>query len=246
MILFIVEGRKREPLLLKAINSLFLKNKDDVIVSFDNNIYELYRQMDEDIDIVGIMKKKLIKENKLGKDFVVSDIAEKYLFFDYDFHNKNISLEEMNRELSEMLVFFNEETENGKLYINYPMVESIYYTKQLLDKDYYRYVVERNECKDFKRIASNFSFYKNLDFITLPNHIPTESEIDKIRTSWQLLMEQNARKANFICSDNNTLPIKKETINQSNIFDNQVQKYVSKDEVSVLNSIPLFLYDYLG
>jgi hypothetical protein len=50
----------------------------------------------------------------------------------------------------------------------------------------------------------------------------------------------------FIVEGRKREPFKKETINQSNIFDNQVQKYVSKDKVSVLNSIPLFLYDYLS
>lgn len=250
MILFIVEGKKREPLLLETINSLFLKNgKENIIVSFGNNIYELYKtmqQMGDSADIVAIMKNKLITENKLNSDFVVSDVAEKYLFFDYDIQNKNISLKELNSELQAMIQFFNEETENGKLYINYPMVEAITYTKELPDEHYSQYVVEISKCSDFKRLASEFSFYKSLDFIALTkNRKPTEKEINKIKTSWNLLIQQNVKKANFICWHKNEYPKNKKDIIQQNIFDNQVQKYVSNNMVSILNSIPLFLYEYL-
>lgn len=55
-----------------------------------------------------------------------------------------------------MLTLFADETENGKLYINYPMIESIRYTKELPDTDYANYIVSREECKDFKRLARDF------------------------------------------------------------------------------------------
>lgn len=69
--------------------------------------------------------------------------TEIFLFFDYDFQESRLTLEENNRHIGEMLEYFNDETENGKLYINYPMVESVFYTKQLPDKDYQSYYVTR-------------------------------------------------------------------------------------------------------
>lgn len=69
--------------------------------------------------------------------------TEIFLFFDYDFQESRLTLEENNRHIGEMLEYFNDETENGKLYINYPMVESVFYTKQLSDKDYQSYYVTR-------------------------------------------------------------------------------------------------------
>lgn len=36
-----------------------------------------------------------------------------------------------------MLDFFSDETENGKLYINYPMIESLKYTKEIPDANYW-------------------------------------------------------------------------------------------------------------
>ena len=47
----------------------------------------------------------------------------------------------MNEILSEMLEYFDDETGNGKLYVNYPMVESLKYTKELPDEHYAEYVV---------------------------------------------------------------------------------------------------------
>ena len=54
-----------------------------------------------------------------------SDFSEIYLFFDYDFQNTNLTLEEMNRRLQEMLEMFDDETDNGKLYINYPWLNQL-------------------------------------------------------------------------------------------------------------------------
>ena len=44
MILFVFEGRKREPNLFRAIESLFFKDRQHIVCSFDNNIYELYKK----------------------------------------------------------------------------------------------------------------------------------------------------------------------------------------------------------
>ena len=81
--------------------------------------------------------------------------SEIYLIFDYDFQNKNLPLDMMNRQIDEMLDLFDDETDNGRLYINYPMVEAIRYTKLLPDASYLKYVVSRADCVEssFKNIA---------------------------------------------------------------------------------------------
>lgn len=58
-----------------------------------------------------------------------------FLFFDYDFQNR-LGTQKVNGILDEMLDFFSDETENGKLYINYPMIESLKYTKEIPDANY--------------------------------------------------------------------------------------------------------------
>lgn len=225
MILFIFEGNKREPQLFSSMQKLFFpKGNEAIICSFGNNIYELYRKMQE-MDGVG-------------------DLS----FFDYDFHNRNYTLEELNVRITSMLSVFDNETENGKLYINYPMVESIRYTKLLPDSQYWSYTVSRDSCASFKKISDSFSDYQSLDFICLPSRRePTESELLRCRDNWSLLKVQNVCKANYICSGQNCLPDTKENISQRSIFENQVKKFVNSGKgchVGILNAFPLFLYEY--
>ena len=256
MILFIFEGNKREPQLFDSIQRLFFpKDNDAILCSFGNNIYELYRQLEElggDGDVVSILREKYYnkEDNPFERITASSDFSEIYLFFDYDFHNQNYPLSELNRQLEEMLRLFDNETENGKLYINYPMVESIRYTKQLPDKDYWTYTVSRDECKDFKGLAGEFSAYNSLDFICIPaRREPTVAEINKAKTNWDYLKIQNVCKANYICSGDNNLPETLESISQGHVFHNQQEKFVNGGDickVSILNAFPLFLYEYFG
>lgn len=45
MILFVFEGAKREPELFRTIEILFFKDKQNIVCSFGNNIYELYNEL---------------------------------------------------------------------------------------------------------------------------------------------------------------------------------------------------------
>lgn len=53
------------------------------------------------------------------------DFSEIYLFFDYDGHQKNLGEFDSKDAIEQMLISFDNETENGKLYISYPMVEAL-------------------------------------------------------------------------------------------------------------------------
>lgn len=253
MILFVFEGRKREPNLFRAIECLFFKGRQHIVCSFDNNIYELYRKLkefDDSGDIVSILMEKYSgrDDSPFPDNARSSDFSEIYLIFDYDFHNKNISLDNMNLQISEMLETFDNETANGKLYINYPMVEAIRYTKRLPDTAFYTYTVGRRQCWEmsFKKLADEFSDYKSLDFLTLNEHrSATESEIDSRTENWELLQKQNIIKANFLCTGSLSMPESKETVSQKEIYNAQLHDYVlSKDCVSILSAFPLFLYEY--
>lgn len=137
-----------------------------------------------------------------------------------------------------MLEFFDNEKENIKIYVNYPMVESIrYFKKKLPDEDYYTYTTNLFVGKKFKEDTNNLSHYKNLEFIT--------SKDKNQQSNWRHIINLNIKKANYICSGLNELPSEKTSINQQAIFENQLSKYVySKNEISILNSFPLFLYEY--
>ena len=278
MILFIFEGGVREPALYKTMKYLFPSDsiKDDIIVSYCSNIYSLYKKMkeldafDDDIDSadsVQVLKEQLAnspnpQDDELSKIENSDSISEVYLFFDYDLKQKDdknkLSVEEQNSQINELLEYFDNETEHGKLFIDYPMVESIrYFKKELPDEDYVTYVTDMFIGKGFKKEAGE-TFYKNFDFISfnlnknndlkIPLTMGKTFDFDKInlvKTNWLYIKELNVKKANYICSGNNEFPDAKDEISQQKIFDGQVKKYLPDGNIAILNSFPLLLYEYL-
>ena len=248
MILFVFEGERSEPRLFRTIEQLYFRGEDVILCSYGNDIYELYREMrslGDGADIVAVLKNK----GKEGLEEVarVSDFSEVYLFFDYDIHDVKVPVSEFNTRLQSMLNLFDDETGNGKLYVNYPMIESLRYTKRLPDDEYVRYSVSREECRDFKRRADEFSYYPNWDFILLRNkRLGMEKHTAEVMANWEYLKEQNVKKANYICSGGYEWPATKEEVAQMNIFLKQKAKYQSGADcrIPVLNTLPIFLYDY--
>lgn len=126
MILFVFEGAKREPALFQTIFHLFFPHaKDKILCSYNNNIYNLYKEMHPDEegftqDIVSVLRQQWQgKPDNPFKDInQTSDFSEVFLFFDYDCHHQNknqtLTVQQLNNRLKEMLAFFNNETENGK------------------------------------------------------------------------------------------------------------------------------------
>ena len=259
MILFVFEGRKTEPSLFKTLERLYFNNPDEKkVCCFGYSIYELYRLMtDSDFteDIVTVIKRKLESrgERPIPENISITDFSEIYLFFDYDFQNKNLGLEDLNAQLDEMLEFFSDETDNGKLYISYPMIESIRCTQKLPDEHFYEYRASKEVCPNFKDYVSKvFNYYKSSDFMQFTidkrtndlRPVTKEREI-MVKENWEHLKEQNIKKANYICYDNFAYPKTKDSVSQKNIFNSELEKFVlPNNEVSILNAFPLFLFEY--
>ena len=253
MILFVFEGKRREPDIFRTLEYLFFPKGQTLVCSFGNNIYELYRQLkalDDGGDIVSILREKYRDnpESPFGPDTKSSDFSEIFLFFDYDFQNSNLSLEQMNQQITEMLDLFNDETDNGMLYINYPMLEAIRYTKTLPDIHYTEYTISRTDCheKGFKDLAQQFTDYHSFDFIVLDfRRTPAEKKVSTVKQNWTLLETQNVIKANNLCNSELTIPADKGAISQLKIFESQLSQFIiPKDEVSILSAFPLFNFNY--
>ncbi len=269
MILFILEGKKQEPRIYKTIQQIYFRNRieDEIIVSYCSNIFSLFNKMKEydsfdgGADIVKILKLEQ-KENPEISDSLLAiehtdSFSEIYLFFDYDLQRINkyntMAIEEQNNILKQMLEYFSNETDKGKLYINYPMIESLrYFKKSLPDEDYYKYTSKVFDNISFKQKCSEESYYKNFDFIALrigkgyKNPIINDkSSFETIKQNWKTIIDLNVIKANYICCDELAVPGSKEYIAQERILANQINKYLQRSgEVSILNSFPLFIYEY--
>lgn len=248
MTLFVFEGKKREPALFQHLKEIY-DIEGEVVCTYQTGIHSLYKEMNTggfDVDLVPILRDHLHKnQDATLDDYKTSDFGEVYLFFDYDFHDSHNELPQLNKEIQEMLDYFDEETEHGKLYINYPMVESILYTRELPDEQFNTYVVSRKDCKCFKHIASVFSFYSDYSFLSCVDS-DTEEHREHIKQNWEYLKMQHVSKANFLCTGNVLMPLQKSDITQNKIFAAQLRKYVlPNEEVAILNSFPLFVFEYL-
>lgn len=241
MILFVFEG-KRERKWFRPISHFFLKDEVVEYYIVGTTFHLLYTNLvANDWDIVGTLKQM---EHEKGESNLASynssDFAEIFLFFDYDPHSGGGNIDQLNKELDEMLSYFDNETTNGKMYVNYPMIESLRYTKALPDENYHSYTCLIQDCARFKQLSADFSAYSGTSFLTAREDPDT-------RSNWELLKFQNAKKANYICCDKYSLPVNKEAITPRRVFMCQVAKYVKQDKprVAILSALAIFLYDYL-
>ena len=69
MILFVFEGKRREPDIFRTLEYLYFPKEQSIICSFGNNIYELYRQMQE-LDGAGDIVSILREHNKNNPDIL--------------------------------------------------------------------------------------------------------------------------------------------------------------------------------
>lgn len=263
MILFVFEG-KDDKTYFETIKRLFFPEKfDSFVCTYNSNIYSLYTKLKGheapkemlEVNTVSVFKEILLKRgDETLKEIREDEVSEIYLFFDYDFQEDSRTLEENNKRLSELLEYFTDETASGKLYINYPMVESLRYTKELPDNDYWKYTVTRKKCQEerFKHQVHEFSFYgSNLEYLILTvkpadDETRIQEKKNSIKKNWQYLVTMNTSKSNYICTDKNIVP--DEVNGQKEIFDNQLSKYVNTEEckVAILNAFPIFLFEYFG
>ena len=125
-ILFICEGAKTEKKFCDLIIDKYFikKNKNKEYVAFGTNIYGLYDEMSKDsgLDIIELVKEKAKAKNDINSynKLVSGGFSSVYLIFDFDYQAPQYDYYKIN----EMIKFFDNETESGKLYINYPMMES--------------------------------------------------------------------------------------------------------------------------
>lgn len=244
--LFIFEG-KREGNYVESLKQHFLQGdfeKQRIVIKcvYKTDIYQLFKQMSDDnfaIDIVTLLKGK---DEELG-NYYQNDFAGIYLFFDYDAHATAAE----DSKIKGMLKYFNNETENGLLYLSYPMVEAIrHYNTMESFKDL---VVKckqvancpnKDTCKDIEACC-NEPHYKALS---------ANTKLDDIRKYtpeiWKELIKAHICKMNYLVNNNYTIPNNIET--QSTIFDNQLNKHINQacPKVAVLSAFPLYVLDYYG
>ena len=134
-ILIIVEGSRVDARLMKHLFQLYQIDAKYEIVSYNTNIYVLYNQMfyagtPEDMDILQVLKEHESSEDR--KQIFEQDFTDILLVFDLDPHDPQFT----KGKVSAMMEYFVESTDMGRLYLNYPMVESFYHMSAIPDPDF--------------------------------------------------------------------------------------------------------------
>lgn len=139
--LLIVEGNHEKNELFWLIFKCFPEINIDMnnVWIYGTNIYLLYEDIvkeygadwaeeEMDVDLPFVISKKKMPDNLQYKD----DFTNIILIFDYERHDTNFS----ERKILEMQNSFSDAANMGKLYINYPMIESYQHLKSIPDCDY--------------------------------------------------------------------------------------------------------------
>ena len=238
-ILFIYEGVKAEEALLTNLVRVFFSSAADISIlncPADGNIYMLWTRLKKDefeTNVVDVLKEMSVIAKARLEDFRASDFSEIYLFFDYDGHNDNIPKEYANRDiLGEMLETFNNETELGKLYVSYPMIESI---KEIdtVTRDYRNLYIPLDEVARYKQSFSVDSAFAHYNCMNEELWL-TACAASQKRASMLAIFRSSCTYEYFI-----------HDLNQERLYFYQKQNYINNGHLlCILNSVPLFLLEY--
>ena len=226
----------------------FLGKRISVKCVYDAEIYQLYKVLkeeDADFDLIELLKERNKENAELLRDYTRDSFAYIYLFFDYDAHSTLAD----DDKIEEMLDFFDNETENGLLYISYPMLEAIRHYKDMQSFKELTVKCKRANCPykeecDEVEACLKEPHYKN---VSTSECQPQLTNINKYtKEVWQELIRAHVSKMNYLVHDVFDLPIQIEQ--QSVIFSKQLEKHINHKcpKVAILSAFPIYVLDYYG
>ena len=230
-ILVLVEGAKTDVNLMEKLFSIYGISERHTIVSYNTNIYTLYGQMfsdghPEDYDLLALLKSR---EHDVAKKAIFDDVySDILLIFDLDPHDPQFSAV----KISEMLSFFTESSDMGKLYLNYPMVEAFYHMGSIPDPNYAGYTVTMDELrqKAYKERVRREN--RNRDF----------RKFSINRQECNIVIRQNLEKGFMLTQGSSPTDIK--LPNTSDILAKQLELICQTDSLSVLCTCAFYIPDY--
>lgn len=239
-IAFVYEGEKTEKVLVERMQELFFEEIADVMIfSFPacGNIYMIWNKLREyefEIDVIDAIREISPKAKELLEGYSISDFSEVYLFFDYDAHNDNLpQVYRRTDVVEELLQAFDNETENGKLYISYPMIESLR-EMSIEQEDYKSFYVPIDELIHYKQYVSEELEFRDFRHLT--------------QAQWYTACRGSVKRAHLIVNFQDVLSTYHYFLNeltQKKIYHAQRERFVKLNRmIGVLNSLPLFLLEY--
>jgi hypothetical protein len=239
-VLLVFEGAKTEPSIFDQVKRTFFRKRDAkrmVYAIFGTNILKLWRELKDasSFDTVEMLRDIAINKDKL-KTITRDNVSEIHLFFDFEGHIPSVPLDEHCNAVCDMLEYFNEETEHGKLWISYPMSESLRH----MHKD-------PNKCFDcIQNIEDNPKYKRKVG-----KFIDFQDVRHYNHSDWHFIIAANTLKVLCLVNRDCSLPRYADAssdLDQSRIFKAQKERFISltPSAVVVLPSFPFFLLYYFG
>lgn len=233
-ILVLVEGAKTDLRLMEHLLHIYgIDNKHEV-VSYNTNIYVLYHEMfasgdPSSIDILQLLKER--ERDPVKKEIFDARYSDILLVFDLDPQDSQFSAD----KILEMMQFFIESSDMGKLYLNYPMVEAFYHMKSIPDKNYNDYVVSLFELSE--------GTYKQR--VNQENRNHDYSKFAVTFEECKMVIQQNIDKAWFISEKERLVDGIEYILPESvEILRKQLVKIEVEKAISVLCTCAFYIADY--
>lgn len=247
--LIVVEGEKREKPFIERLMQLYGINAE--LYVFRANIYNLYLAM-ERMGFNGDLRDVLAELPCMkGQDLDAlrqTNFTYTYLIFDCDAHHtmdeedENRPVDEIVKEnfqrLEKMVDYFTNETDPtvGKLYVNYPMMESYRHCDNFFDENYRSTQVSIDDIKHYKEITGRSKLVnRRVDTFTQEN--------------FTALLRMNIYKLNAMLGSGWESPPYKtyqKLSEQTGIARHQKKLTATTRCMDVLNTTLFLLADYYG
>lgn len=234
---FIVEGQAREPQIIENLQRIHFNHSNFKIITLPAglNIYMLWKRLandDFETDIIEILREDSEELEKTLVGLSRDDFSEVFLFFDYDAHQDNLpETVSGNDVLIKMLANFDNETENGKLYISYPMVEALRDFQCGLCGNYKDCYCDVDAFANYKQISSKYAEYPDFRKYTF--------EI------WREVLNVFAMRISCFYNKDGIIRYDdyKENVSPIELYKLQ-KKYILQKKIFIISAFPEFLLDY--
>ena len=245
-IAIILEGASREVKYWHNIQRTFFHNTNFEILTLSAgvNIYTLWKKIKLDnfeTDIIEILKECDTSCAKKIADYSRDSFEEVFLFFDYDPQQNNLRKEKENpvQVIADMFNVFDNETENGKLYMSYPMSEALRDVRVKSCIPLSMCKIPFSKIKEYKQITGSTKNFLPISNFSLQDwNIILAIFLLRVRCLYQLNLQNNnlLRWYKKGLADGIITPLK--------IYEKEHNLETSSGEIFILSAFSQFLLDY--
>lgn len=233
-ILLIVEGDSDEVKFLKGLFKKCNQKTEYKFYSYRTNIHVLaqelfnnYNDFDEgDIDIKLILAS--LENDKNRKQLLYDNYSDIYMIFDFDPQHNHPHFDTIKR----MVSYFNDSTLQGKLFLNYPMMQSYKHFDKLPCSSFENLEVTLDEIKKYKEIVGKISGFTDL---TKYNYI-----------TYYSIAVHHVKKANKLLNGVYEIPNIDDywKFDYCKIYNLELALFTGRNIISVLNTCVFSLIDF--